>query len=122
MRSQRRRNSVASSMLAPWAVAVEQGENAFAERREALESDLEAAKALAQEAAEATLADDRARLEQLLAQLQRSQERESIQRAEIESLRAAKDEALQRAAGAERETITVPRRRPDAGSDAQRRS
>ena len=99
-------DSVASSMLALWAVAVEQGENAFAERREALESDLEAAKALAQ-AAEATLADDRARLEQLLAQLQRSQERESIQRAEIESLRAAKDEALQRAAGAERETITV---------------
>lgn len=98
--------SVASSMLALWAVAVEQGEKAFAEKREALESALEAANALAQ-AAEAALADDRARLEQLLAELQRSQERESIHRAEIESLRTAKDEALQRAAGAERETITV---------------
>jgi len=97
---------VAKSMLAIWALAVEHGENEFAERRQALESEFAAADARAQ-AAEAAQEDLRARLEQLLAEIRRSQDREGVLRTEIESLRSAKDDAMQRAASAERETITV---------------
>ncbi len=99
-------DAVANAMLATWAVAVEHGEKAFDQRREEIESELAAAVDRAQ-TAEASLAEQCARTEHLSSLLRQSDERETAQRAEIHALRDAKDEALQRAAQAERETASV---------------
>lgn len=99
-------DAVANAMMATWAVAVEHGEKAFDQRREEIESELAAAVARAQ-AAEASLAEQCTRTEQLSSLLGQSDERETAQRAEIDALRDAKDEALQRAVLAERETASV---------------
>lgn len=99
-------DEVANAMLTTWAVAIEHGEKSFDQRREEIESELAAAVDRAQ-TAEASLAEQCARMEHLSSLLRQSGERETAQRAEIHALRDAKDEALQRAALAERETASV---------------
>lgn len=99
-------DAVANAMLATWAVAVEHGEKAFDQRREEIESELSATVARAH-TAEASSAEQCTRAEQLSILLAQSTERETAQRAEIQALRDAKDDAIQRAVLAERETASV---------------
>lgn len=99
-------DAVANSMLATWAIAIEHGEKAFEQRREEIESELTTTVARAQ-MAEATVGEQCARAEQLSLLLGQSTKRETAQRAEIQALRDAKDEALRLAVLAERETASV---------------
>lgn len=99
-------DAVSNAMLATWAVAVEHGAKAFDSRREEMESEVATANARA-ESAEASLAEQLRRVEEITAQLEQSAARELAQRSEIQSLRDAKEAANERAASAERETVTA---------------